>query len=64
MPPTLIELFASGDPTPVVTACRRHGYTLRDIAEHLGCHYATISRRLRREEALLAELIANEAASA
>ncbi|MGH3028620.1 MAG: helix-turn-helix domain-containing protein, partial [Gaiellaceae bacterium] len=35
---------------PVSTAYRRHGYTLRSIAEHLGCHYSTVSRRLRREE--------------
>jgi REP-associated tyrosine transposase len=53
LPPTLLELFSAADPTPVATAYRRHGYTLRDIAEHLGCHYATVSRRLRREEALL-----------
>lgn len=46
------EIFASGDVAPVASAYRRHGYTLREIAEHLGCHYSTISRRLRREEAI------------
>jgi putative transposase len=63
MPPTLLELFAGDDPTPVVTAYRRHGYTLRDIAEYLGCHYATVSRRLRREEALLTDPRATGTAS-
>jgi REP-associated tyrosine transposase len=45
----LAELFA-GDPLPVARAYRSHGYSLREIAEHLGCHYSTVSRRLRREE--------------
>jgi putative transposase len=51
LPPTLAELFAAGDETPVATAYRRYGYTLQQIGEHLGCHYSTVSRRLRREEA-------------
>lgn len=45
----LDELFA-GRANPVAAAYREHGYTLREIAEHLGCHYSTVSRRLRREE--------------
>jgi REP element-mobilizing transposase RayT len=49
-PPTLQELFAAGE-TPIATAYRRHGYTLNEIASFLGCHYATVSRRLRYEEA-------------
>jgi REP-associated tyrosine transposase len=49
-PPTLEELFAAGE-TPIATAYRRHGYTLNEIASFLGCHYATVSRRLRHEEA-------------
>jgi putative transposase len=49
----LPELFAAGDETPVATAYRRYGYTLRQIGEYLGCHYSTASRRLRREEARL-----------
>jgi REP element-mobilizing transposase RayT len=49
-PPTLEELFAAGG-TPIATAYRRHGYTLSEIASYLGCHYATVSRRLRHEEA-------------
>jgi putative transposase len=53
LPPTLPELFAAADETPVATAYRRYGYTLRQIGEHLGCHYSTVSRRLRSEEARL-----------
>jgi putative transposase len=51
LPPTLAELFVPEDETPVATAYRRYGYTLKQIGEHLGCHYSTVSRRLRREEA-------------
>ena len=38
---------------PVGVAYRDYGYTFREIAEHLGCHYSTVSRRLRREERML-----------
>ncbi|MHA1813382.1 MAG: helix-turn-helix domain-containing protein, partial [Candidatus Thorarchaeota archaeon] len=27
-----------------------YGYTMREIAEYLGIHYATVSRHLRRME--------------
>jgi REP element-mobilizing transposase RayT/AraC-like DNA-binding protein len=50
LPPRLDEIFAGNWPTPIARAYRRHGYTLRQIAEHLGCSYSTVSRRLRREE--------------
>lgn len=50
LPPTLEVIFAGELQAPVSTAYRRHGYTLRSIAEHLGCHYSTVSRRLQREE--------------
>ena len=50
IPPSLDELFSAADATPIATAYRRHGYTLREIAEHLGCHYSTVSRKLRSEE--------------
>jgi putative transposase len=50
VPPTLEELFER-EGAPVATAYRRHGYTLGQIATHLGCSYSTVSRRLRREEA-------------
>lgn len=54
IPPTLDEIFGCCPPTPVASAYRRHGYTLREIAVYLGCSYSTVSRRLRREEAQLA----------
>ena len=47
--PALDQLFALNE-RPVATAYRRYGYTLREIGAHLGCHYATVSRALRREE--------------
>lgn len=53
-PPSLEELFAN-ERYPIATAYRRYGYSLRVIGEHLGCHYATVSRALRREEAALSE---------
>jgi DNA-directed RNA polymerase specialized sigma24 family protein len=31
-------------------AYRRHGYRLAEIADHLGVHYATVSRRLKAAE--------------
>jgi len=51
IPPSLDEIFANGRPFPIACAYRRHGYTLSQIAKHLGCSYSTISRRLRAEEA-------------
>ena len=50
--PPLEEFFAT-QTDPILTAYRDHGYTMRELAEHLDCHYATISRRLRRTEANL-----------
>ncbi len=47
----LAEIFAEAS-TPVADAYRDHGYSLRELAEHLGCHYSTVSRRLQREEML------------
>jgi putative transposase len=49
LPPALGELFAREE-QPIGMAYRRYGYTLREIAVYLGCHYATVSRALRREE--------------
>ena len=49
IPPSLDELFAREE-RPIATAYRRYGYTLREIGDYLGCHYATVSRALRREE--------------
>jgi REP element-mobilizing transposase RayT len=50
--PALTEIFVRVPHAPVAAAYRHYGYTLREIAEHLGCHYSTVSRRLRREEAV------------
>lgn len=38
----------------IVSAYREHGYTMKAIADYLGVHYATVSRRLRKREPLLA----------
>lgn len=47
--PSLDALFtARGDGISV--AYRVWGYTMHEIADHLGCHYSTVSRRLRRSE--------------
>jgi len=54
-PPSLDELFATGGETSIATAYRQHGYTMREIAEHLGCHYSTVSRKLRGQEAGMRE---------
>jgi putative transposase len=45
----LSEIFAA-EPFAVAAAYRSSGYSLREIATHLGCHYSTVSRRLAREE--------------
>ncbi len=50
LPPDLAEIFARELSLPVLVAYRRYGYSIRQIAEHLACHYSTVSRRLRREE--------------
>lgn len=50
--PPLAELFASAE-LPIATAHRQHDYRLREIADYLGCHYSTVSRRLAEEESLL-----------
>jgi putative transposase len=53
-PPRLEKLFAREE-FPIATAYRRYGYSLREIGDYLGCHYATVSRALRQEEAELSE---------
>ena len=50
--PPLAELLAGAE-LPIATAHREHDYLLREIAEHLGCHYSTVSRRLAGEERAL-----------
>ena len=48
--PSLEQLFARGPEQAILHAYREHGYRLREIAEHLGVHYATVSRQLKRAE--------------
>lgn len=43
----LAELLAGADP---IAAAYRGGYPMSEIARQLGCHYSTISRRLRQRE--------------
>jgi REP element-mobilizing transposase RayT len=51
MRPALDELFATAA-SPIATAYRDYGYTLREIADYAGRHPSTISRRLRTAERL------------
>ena len=50
--PSLAEIFAEAGTRDerIFAAYRDHGYTMREIAEFLGVHYATVSRRLRKVE--------------
>jgi putative transposase len=47
--PSLDVIFETVD-EPIVVAYREYGYTLREIGAYLGCHYQTVSRRLRKGE--------------
>ena len=48
--PRLEEIFRKGGKQATATASREYGYRLREIAEFLGVHYATVSRRLQELE--------------
>jgi hypothetical protein len=49
--PSLSALFADDrNIDTIYQAYRDHGYTQREIAKHLGVHYATISRRIKQWE--------------
>jgi hypothetical protein len=49
---SLEEIFSrKGQDGATETAYREYGYRMREIAEYLGVHYATVSRRLRELEA-------------
>jgi putative transposase len=52
--PKLTDLLTgeSTDDAAIANAYRQHGYTMKQISEALGCHYATVSRRIRRFEEL------------
>jgi REP element-mobilizing transposase RayT len=49
--PSLAELFERDGERAILPAYREHGYRLAEIAAHMGCHPATVSRRLRLLEA-------------
>ena len=50
--PSLDEILGgTRDPDKVSRAYRFHGYSMPEIAGHLGCHVATVSRLLRADEA-------------
>lgn len=46
VPPSLSSLLASGGDRRAIELAVEHGYSLRAVAEHLGVHASTISRRL------------------
>lgn len=50
--PELAHLFPGGKRTPtrLLTATRRHGYRLAEMAAHFGVHYATVSRWIKQAE--------------
>jgi putative transposase len=55
--PSLRELFKgekgkerTDEDRTIYDAYVRYGYTMKEIAEHLGFHYATISRAIKRVE--------------
>ncbi|MCR4404247.1 MAG: transposase [Candidatus Acetothermia bacterium] len=51
--PSLEKLFAGAALGQAIAAAYRdHGYTMKEIADYLGVHYATVSRRLRGQEML------------
>lgn len=53
--PSLEELLASPTNATIADAYRRYGYTMCEIAAHIGVHYATISRRIRKHESAVSE---------
>jgi len=49
--PSIEDVFAStSEACAIATAYREYGYRLREIAEYLGVHYSTVSRRLKNQE--------------
>ncbi|HEV8340821.1 MAG TPA: transposase [Candidatus Binatia bacterium] len=48
--PSLRQIFSKRGKRAVEVAYKDHGYRMREIAEHLGVHYATVSRQLKRLE--------------
>ncbi len=51
--PPLEDIFgAASEERALATAYREYGYKLREIADFLGVHYSTVSRRLKKQEEL------------
>lgn len=48
--PRLHEILGRRGDEGIAVAYRHYGYRLREIADHLEVHYATVSRRLRKVE--------------
>ncbi len=48
--PPLGQLVKEDTPEAIGQAYREYGYRLAEIAQHLGVHYATVSRRLKQFE--------------
>jgi hypothetical protein len=48
--PALQHVVHAGTLEEIGQAYRAYGYRLAEIADHLGVHYATVSRRLQRFE--------------
>jgi putative transposase len=44
------RIFARQGEKGIVRAYKEHGYRIREIAAHLGVHYATVSQRLKQLE--------------
>jgi putative transposase len=63
LPPPLPKLFDELGDEALEVAHRRYGYPLRAIADHLGVHYSTVSRRivrLERGDVAMQDLTPNE----
>jgi REP element-mobilizing transposase RayT len=50
-PPPLTQLLATTNDADAIATAYQHGYTMPTIAQHLGLHPSTISRRLSRHRA-------------
>jgi REP element-mobilizing transposase RayT len=48
--PTLATLLDEREGDAVLVACRDYGYRIAEVADALGVHYSTVSRRLRELE--------------
>ena len=55
--PPLVDVFSSNTTRAegVLKACQRYGYRLNEVARHLGVHYATVSRDLKKAERALSQ---------